>query len=145
MTSQVLISKIHCTLLANQKGVTEFNVLVTWIIWQRKPDKLWWCGWLGPKQISLFGVLCFAYRPLSQSQILFVSQCVSVSVCQCVSVSVCQCVSVSVCQCVSVSVCQCVSVSVCQCVSVSVCQCVSVSVCQCVSVSVCQSVPLRTR
>ena len=32
MTSQVLISKIHCTLLANQKGVTEFSVLVTGII-----------------------------------------------------------------------------------------------------------------
>ena len=100
------------------------------------------------QSLIIFGVLCFAYRPLSQRQILFVSQCVSVSVCQCVSVSVCQCVSVSVCQCVSVSVCQCVSVSVCQCVSVSVCQCVSVSVwsvCQCVSVSVCQCVPLRTR
>ena len=29
----------------------------------------------------VFGVLCFAYRPLSQRQILFVSQCVSVSEC----------------------------------------------------------------
>ena len=30
---------------------------------------------------GIIGVLCFAYRPLSQRQILFVSQCVSVSEC----------------------------------------------------------------
>ena len=39
---------------------------------------------------AIFGVLCFADRPISQRQILFVSQCVSVSVCRCVSVSVCE-------------------------------------------------------
>ena len=49
----------------------------------RSPSPLWFllCTALARFLLcTVFGVLCFAYRPLSQRQILFVSQCVSVSV-----------------------------------------------------------------